>query len=103
MAILYLHGAHGYVDDQPIAAALSAAVAAEIRMPDLGDQDMSHATWSAQIAAHIAPDVDTVVGHSFGGSTVLKLLSESRLAAPTGGTSRSTSSRTTRTSAWAPA
>ncbi len=80
MAILYLHGAHGYADDRPIVAALRAGLDDEIRMPDLGDQGMSHATWSAQIAAHVAPDVDTVVGHSFGGSSVLKLLTESRLA-----------------------
>ena len=79
MAILFLHGAGGYADDQAIVAALRIDLDDEVRMPDLGDEDMSHATWSAQIAAHLAPDVDTVVGHSFGGSTVLKLLTESRL------------------------
>jgi hypothetical protein len=76
VAILFLHGAGGYADDQGIVAALRAGVGDEIRMPDLGDEDMSHAAWSAQISALVAPDVDTVVGHSFGGSTVLKLLTE---------------------------
>jgi predicted alpha/beta hydrolase family esterase len=79
VAILVLHGAGGYADDQAIATTLSATVGDEIRMPDLGERDMSHATWSATIAAHLAPDVDIVVGHSFGGSSVLKLLTESRV------------------------
>jgi predicted alpha/beta hydrolase family esterase len=79
VAILFLHGAGGYADGQAIVAALRAGVGDEIRMPDLGDADMSHATWSAHITAHLASDVDIVVGHSFGGSTVLKLLTESRL------------------------
>jgi len=79
VAILFLHGAGGYADDQAIVAALRAGVGDKIRMPDLGDEDMSHAAWSAQISALVAPDVDTVVGHSFGGSTVLKLLTETGL------------------------
>jgi len=79
VAILFLHGAGGYADDQAIVAGLRAGVGDEIRMPDLGDEDMSHAAWSAQISALVAPDVDAVVGHSFGGSTVLKLLTETGL------------------------
>jgi predicted alpha/beta hydrolase family esterase len=48
-------------------------------MPHLSDEDMSHAAWSAQIAAHLEPEFDPVVGHSFGGSTFLKMLTEADL------------------------
>lgn len=79
MAILFLHGAGGYADDRAMADAIRAELDEPVRMPHLRDEDMSHAVWSAQIAAHLGPDVDTVVGHSFGGSTLLKMLTEADL------------------------
>ena len=79
MAILFLHGAGGYVDDQAMADAIRIALDEPVTMPHLRDEDMSHAAWSAQIAAHLDPDVDTVIGHSFGGSTLLKMLTETDL------------------------
>lgn len=48
-------------------------------MPHLSDGDMSHEGWARQIAANLGQDVDTVVGHSFGGSTLLKMLTETHL------------------------
>ena len=76
MAILFLHGAGGYTDDQAMARRLREGLAEELLMPHLSDEDMSHAAWSAQIASHLGPDVKTVVGHSFGGTTFLKMLTE---------------------------
>lgn len=74
MALLYVHGAGGYDDDQSIVAALRGAVTREVRAPRVDESDMSHASWSRQITAHLGDDVDTVVAHSFGGSTVLRML-----------------------------
>ena len=79
MAILFLHGARGYADDQPMADALRVALDEPVHLPRLPDEDMSHAAWSAEIAAHLGPDVDTVVGHSFGGSTFLRMLTQGDL------------------------
>ena len=79
VAILFLHGAGGYADDQVMADAIGAELDEPVRMPQLHNEDMSHAAWSAQIADHLDPDVDTVVGHSFGGSTFLKMLTEADL------------------------
>lgn len=79
MAILFLHGAGGYADDQVMADAIRAALDEPVTIPHLRDEDMSHAAWSTQISAQLNPDVDTVVGHSFGGSTLLKMLTEADL------------------------
>ena len=79
MAILFLHGAGGYADDQAMTDTIRRTLDEPVTMPHLRDEDMSHAAWSAQIAAPIDPDVDTVLGHSFGGSTFLKMLTETDL------------------------
>lgn len=79
MAILFLHGAGGYADDRTMADAIRTALDEPVRMPHLRDEDMSHAAWASQIATHLDPAVDTVVGHSFGGSTFLKMLTETDL------------------------
>jgi predicted alpha/beta hydrolase family esterase len=79
VAILFLHGAGGYPEDRLIAGALGAALDEPVHLPRLPDEDMTHAAWSAEIAAHLRPDVDTVVGHSFGGSTFLKMLTDGDL------------------------
>jgi predicted alpha/beta hydrolase family esterase len=79
MAILFLHGAGGYADDQAIAHGLQEGLAEEVLMPHLSDENLSHAAWSAQITPHLRPDVKTVVGHSFGGTTFLKMLTEADL------------------------
>ena len=78
VAIVFLHGAGGYPEDRLIAGALGAALDEPVHLPRLPDEDMSHAAWSAEIAADLRPDVDTVVGHSFGGSTFLKMLTDGR-------------------------
>ncbi|HEX5970045.1 MAG TPA: alpha/beta fold hydrolase [Intrasporangium sp.] len=79
MAILFLHGAGGYADDQAIADRLRKGLTEEVLMPHLSDEDMSYAAWSAQIASHFEPDVKAVVGHSFGGTTFLKMLTQADL------------------------
>jgi predicted alpha/beta hydrolase family esterase len=79
VAILFLHGAGGYADDGAMADAIRIALEEPVRMPHLRDEDMTHAAWAAQIATHLDPAVDTVVGHSFGGSTFLKMLTETDL------------------------
>lgn len=56
-------------------AALRAGLREQVRMADLRDLEVSHSAWSAAIAPLLA-DAAVVVGHSFGGSTVLKMFAE---------------------------
>lgn len=80
MAILFVHGAGGYREDRAIVDSLSDALDAEVVMPEIADDDMSYTAWSAAIAAHVTDDIDIVVGHSFGGSTALRMAVEGDLA-----------------------
>ena len=80
MEILFLHGAGGWEDDQPLAGQLRALLGAEVAMPRFPDEDMSAAAWRQGIDAALqqlgpAPVV-VVVGHSFGASMALLHLAE---------------------------
>lgn len=78
MTLVFLHGAGGYVEDRPLAEGLAAGSATDLRYPELSDQDMSVAAWSAQIAealGDLGAD-DRVVAHSFGASVLLLMLAD---------------------------
>ena len=78
MTLVFLHGAGGYVEDRPLAEGLAAESATDLRYPELSDQDMSVAAWSAQIAealGDLGAD-DRVVAHSFGASVLLLMLAD---------------------------
>lgn len=79
MAILFIHGADGFDEDAALVHILRRVLDAEVQMPRLRENDMSHASWSAQISEHLSPDIDTLVAHSFGGSTALRMLVEDGL------------------------
>lgn len=79
MVILFIHGADGFDEDTAMVETLRRTLDADVRMPRLSEDDMSHGAWSAQISEHLTPDVDTAVAHSFGGSTALKMLVEDGL------------------------
>lgn len=80
MTLLFLHGAGGFEEDRVIADALvhDLGLASDLRYPHLPDEDMSAEAWSAPLrgpVSRLAPS-DVVVGHSFGGSLLLKALVE---------------------------
>lgn len=76
MTTLFVHGADGYEDDQAMVAVLRGRD--RVRMPAM-PTDMRHAAWAMVVADHLVDDVDTVVGHSFGGSTLLRMAAEGML------------------------
>ena len=76
MEILFVHGAGGYRDDQPLASHLRVALGVPVAFPEFPDEDMSAAAWRGVIQRHLdvlGPDV-AVVGHSFGASMALQQL-----------------------------
>lgn len=78
MEILFVHGAGGYRDDQPLAGHLHTALDVPVSYPEFPDEDMSAAGWRAGIQRQLdvlGPDV-AVVGHSFGASMALLHLAD---------------------------
>lgn len=82
MRLLFVHGAGGFDEDRGLAAGLGAALGAAVDYPRLPDQDMSYAAWSAIVRAHLGrmETDDVIVGHSFGASILLKVLSQDQSA-----------------------
>ncbi|WP_432560326.1 alpha/beta fold hydrolase [Granulicoccus sp. GXG6511] len=78
MRLLFLHGAGGFIDDGPLAAALGDAVGLTPDMPRLPDDDMSFEAWATPIREHLShlDADDLVIAHSFGASILLRVLAE---------------------------
>lgn len=76
--LVFLHGAGGFDEDRPLADAISASAGARLVLPRLPDEDMSFDGWAEPIRRAIAPlgADDLLVGHSFGGSILVKVLAE---------------------------
>lgn len=86
MEILFVHGAGGWTDDQPMAAELRGIPGAEVLAPQFSDEDMSAAGWRRELDAQfrtLGPE-PVVVGHSFGASMALLHFSESLAHRPRG-------------------
>lgn len=76
--LLYLHGADGFYEDGPLASGLAEELVEPLMMPHLPDDDMSFEGWASPIRhalSELGPG-DLVVGHSFGGSILIKVLAE---------------------------
>ena len=74
MQILFVHGAGGWDDDQPIIEGLRRRTGLPVHADPFGDEDMSAATWRGLLARRLeplGPDV-ILVGHSFGASMALQ-------------------------------
>lgn len=86
MRLLFVHGAGGQVEDRALADALGAAVAAEVEMPLLPEDDMSYEGWAVPVREALAGAGrgDLVVAHSFGASVLLRVLGEDGTALPSG-------------------
>ncbi|WP_227910811.1 MULTISPECIES: alpha/beta fold hydrolase [unclassified Arthrobacter] len=80
MEILFIHGAGGWEDDQPMAEALYELLGVPVSAPRFPDEDMSAAAWRSEIErqrAALGPEL-VIVGHSFGASMALQHFSGSR-------------------------
>lgn len=78
MGILFVHGAGGWVDDQPLAGQLRTGLDTGVDMPRFPDADMSAASWRARLDRQLEsgePD-QVMVGHSFGSTTLLLRLAD---------------------------
>lgn len=77
MKMLFIHGAGGYDEDSDLAHSLAAALAAELIMPVMPSEDMSYGAWAAVVEQHLADleSGDVLIGHSFGASIVVGVLS----------------------------
>ncbi|WP_238418911.1 alpha/beta fold hydrolase [Gordonia sp. 'Campus'] len=82
--LFFVHGAGGYVDDGPLAEALSAALGARLDMPQFSDDDMSIEAWARPIREHLAGlgADDFVVAHSFGATVLVHVLAEAAASRP---------------------
>ncbi|MCG7632664.1 alpha/beta hydrolase [Gordonia McavH-238-E] len=82
--LFFVHGAGGYVDDGPLAEALSAALGATLVMPVFSDDDMSIEAWARPVRDHFAGlgADDLVVAHSFGATVLVHVLAEAAVPAP---------------------
>ncbi|WP_185995451.1 alpha/beta fold hydrolase [Nocardioides campestrisoli] len=84
MRLLFIHGAGGFLDDQPMAEGLHTSLGVPVEMPRLPEEDMSVEGWAAPIRRHLrtlGPD-DVAVGHSFGATILQWVLSEADWAPP---------------------
>ena len=91
-SVLFIHGAGqgAYEEDGLLVASLqnSLGSAYVVRYPKMGNEESpGYADWKAQIAAELATLYDEVilVGHSVGGSVLVKYLSEGRVEKPIAG------------------
>lgn len=91
-SVLFIHGAGGgaYDEDKALAASLQSALGAEyhVQCPQMPDEENSpYDPWKAEIEAQLAVlhgDV-SLVGHSVGGSVLVKYLSETKPKRPVAG------------------
>ena len=88
--LLFIHGAGGYDEDQKLAASLQTALGDDytVRFPRMPAENApEHESWRTAISKEIAAIAGRVilVGHSLGGSTLIKCLSEPPFDAPADG------------------
>ena len=73
MEVLFLHGAGGWTDDQPIAEELRSRLRVPVAMPRFSNDEMTAGAWLGGIDAALEPlgPETVIVGHSFGASMAL--------------------------------
>lgn len=79
-ALLFVHGAGGFVDDAELAHGLADALGLDLRMPELSDTAMGFEDWAEPVRRHLdrlGPE-DSVIAHSFGASILVRVLAEHR-------------------------
>lgn len=88
--VLFIHGAGGYEEDTKLAVDLQDVLGAayKVRYPRMPNEDHSgYEAWKQQIVTELAALDDKVIllGHSVGGSILLKFLSEEKMDVPIAG------------------
>ncbi|WP_049999314.1 alpha/beta fold hydrolase [Halococcus sediminicola] len=88
--VLFIHGAGGYEEDKKLAAELrdGLGTAYEVQYPQMPNEDHSgYEAWKNQIGKELAVlDGEVILlGHSLGGSILLKCLSEEKTETSIGG------------------
>ncbi|MCC9145002.1 MULTISPECIES: alpha/beta fold hydrolase [unclassified Arthrobacter] len=84
MEILFVHGAGGWEDDQPLAEELHVHLGVPVSAPRFPDEDMSAAAWRSELERQLSglgPEL-VIVGHSFGASMALLHLTEEFTGSP---------------------
>lgn len=84
MEILFIHGAGGWREDQPMADELRARLGVPVSAPPFPDDDMSASAWRGELDRHrgsLGPEL-VIVGHSFGASMALLDLADDPSAPP---------------------
>jgi predicted alpha/beta hydrolase family esterase len=88
--VLFVHGAGGYEEDKKLAASLQDELGTEydVHAPKMPDEDRpGYEAWRDRISEELAALEGEVflVGHSLGGSVLLKYLSEEKVEKPVAG------------------
>lgn len=88
--VLFIHGAGGYEEDEKLAVNLQDVLGAayKVRYPRMPNEDHpKYEAWKQQIVTELAALDDEVIllGHSLGGSILLKCLSEEKMDVPIAG------------------
>ncbi|WP_227379973.1 alpha/beta fold hydrolase [Haladaptatus halobius] len=88
--VLFIHGAGGYEEDEKLAVDLQDVLGAayEVQYPQMPNEDnLEYEAWKQQIVTELAALDDEVIllGHSLGGSILLKCLSEEKIDVPIAG------------------
>nr|WP_255666508.1 alpha/beta fold hydrolase [Haladaptatus sp. DYF46] len=88
--VLFIHGAGGYEEDEKLAVDLQDVLggAYEVQYPQMPNEDnLEYEAWKQQIVTELAALDDAVIllGHSLGGSILLKCLSEEKIDVPIAG------------------
>ncbi|MBM7416326.1 MULTISPECIES: alpha/beta hydrolase [Nocardiaceae] len=72
--LLFVHGAGGEDDDEPLAEEFGALLGATLDMPRIPSDDMSVEAWAGQIRRSLGASPDLVIAHSFGATVLLHVL-----------------------------
>ncbi len=88
--VLFIHGAGGYEEDEKLAVNLQNILGAayEVQYPQMPNEDhLEYEAWKQRVVTELAALDDEVIllGHSLGGSILLKWLSEEKRDMPIAG------------------
>ncbi|MBY6677019.1 alpha/beta hydrolase [Rhodococcus sp. BP-332] len=81
--LLFVHGAGGEDDDEPLAEEFGALLGATVDMPRIPSDDMSAEAWAGPIRRGLEASPDVVIAHSFGATVLLHVLASLRVPAAT--------------------
>jgi predicted alpha/beta hydrolase family esterase len=81
--LLFVHGAGGEDDDEPLAQEFGVLLGATVDMPRIPSDDMSIEAWAGPIRRGLQARPDIVIAHSFGATVLLHVLASVPIRAAT--------------------